>query len=129
MIIGEYQFLLVLPWEVIMPTLGEIIRQPRRRWSPKRKLPKPTERGVAPRAEKTLRSEDFALSPSEKEQKIDVKGRYPIDTKERAIDAIVTGSQFATRSEFAKILRAVQKRYPRLKMPLLLRLVKRGMSG
>lgn len=42
--------------------------------------------------------------------------RYPIDTLGRARNALARGSQHATRAEFAKIKRAVHRKWPSIEV-------------
>jgi hypothetical protein len=54
----------------------------------------------------------FALPPSPEEKRRGIKGRFPIDTKERARNALARASQFASSSEQETIRRAVQRTWP-----------------
>jgi len=54
----------------------------------------------------------FALPPGPEEKRRGIKGRYPIDTEERARNALARASQHATPSEVAMIRRAVAREWP-----------------
>src|SRR3972149_2816726 len=60
----------------------------------------------------SLPKSKFALPPSPEEKRRGIKGRYPIDTEERARNALARGSQNATPDELERIRRAVAREYP-----------------
>jgi len=59
-----------------------------------------------------LRRSQFALPDGDRPG---VKGRYPIDTIERARNALARVAQFGTASEKARVRRAVYRKYPSLR--------------
>jgi len=62
-----------------------------------------------------LSRKQFALPPSPEEKRRGIKGRYPIDTIERARNALARVSAYGTPEEKAKVRRAVYRKYPGLK--------------
>jgi len=59
-----------------------------------------------------LAASDYALPPDAEARRRGFKGRYPIDTIERARNALARVSQFGTAAEKAAVKRAVRRKYP-----------------
>jgi hypothetical protein len=82
---------------------------------------------ITTKGRRALSAADFALPPGPEERRRGIKGRYPIDTEERARNALARGRQFASRAELAQIVRKVKARYPNIEISAeLLRLARRG---
>jgi hypothetical protein len=76
---------------------------------------------------RALRASDFALPPGPEEKRAGQAGRYPIDTEERARNALARASRFLSGGELASVVRKVMSRYPNIEVnPDLIRKARRG---
>ena len=75
---------------------------------------KTKERGgkITTKGRRGLKRGQFALGPGTEEKRRGIAGRYPIDTKERARNALARVAQFGTPTEKATVKRAVRRKYP-----------------
>jgi hypothetical protein len=59
-----------------------------------------------------LSRKDFALPPGPEEIRRGIKGRYPINERARAQNALGKAARFATPEEQEQVMMAVHRRYP-----------------
>ena len=74
--------------------------------------PKERDGKITTAGRRSLPRAKFALPPRPGEGRRGIKGRFPIDTKARARNALARASQFASSSEQAIIRRAVRREFP-----------------
>lgn len=58
----------------------------------------------------------FALPPGAEEKRRGIKGRYPIDTKERARNALARVARFGSPSEKSRVRAMVARLYPEIEI-------------
>ena len=63
-----------------------------------------------------LTAGQFALPPSAEEKARGLRGRYPIDTEERARNALARVSAYGTPAEKRAVRNAVHRKYPNIEI-------------
>uniref|UniRef100_A0A6H1ZN19 Uncharacterized protein n=1 Tax=viral metagenome TaxID=1070528 RepID=A0A6H1ZN19_9ZZZZ len=75
---------------------------------------------ITTKGRRALGSDDFALPPGLEEKRRGIKGRFPIDTKARARNALARAGQRdhvgITASEAATVRRRVKAKYPEIEV-------------